>query len=162
MRTTREIARSGARRPGSWTRRSGAAAIRKQTGWPGFEAWSQPGSTTAGLNYYRANHRNAPFNDLHPASTIPTSWSAKEVTRGAKSTIIKVPTLVIWGLRDTAILSGHLSGLEKWVPNLSIKLYPEDDHWVMLQKATAVAKDIRSFIVDKSFPKESVHRAPAR
>jgi pimeloyl-ACP methyl ester carboxylesterase len=89
---------------------------------------------------------------------IPTSWSAAAITTGAKSTIIKVPTLVIWGMRDTAILSGHLSGLEKWVPNLSVKLYPEDDHWVMLQKATAVAKDIRSFIVDRIFPKESVHR----
>jgi pimeloyl-ACP methyl ester carboxylesterase len=122
-------------------------------------AWSQAGSTTAGLNYYRANHRNAPFNDLHPASTIPTSWSAAEVTKGAKSTTITVPTLVIWGMRDTAILSGHLSGLEKWVPNLSVRLYPEDDHWVMLQKAVPVAKDIRGYIEGKSFPKESVYRA---
>jgi pimeloyl-ACP methyl ester carboxylesterase len=122
-------------------------------------AWSQPGSTTAGLNYYRANHRNAPFNDLHPASSIPTSWSAAEVTKGAKSTIINVPTLVIWGLRDAAILSGHLSGLEKWVPNLSVSLYPEDDHWVMLQKAVPVARDIRSYIEGKTFPKESVYRS---
>jgi len=122
-------------------------------------AWSQPGSTTAGLNYYRANHRNAPFNDLHPASTIPTSWSAAEVTKGAKSTTINVPTLVIWGLRDTAILPGHLSGLEKWVPNLSVRLYPEDDHWVMMQKAVPVAKDIRGYIEGKNFPKESVYRS---
>lgn len=122
-------------------------------------AWSQPGSTTAGLNYYRANHRNAPFNDLHPASMIPTSWSAAEVTKGAKSTTINLPTLVIWGLRDTAILPGHLSGLEKWVPNLSVRLYPEDDHWVMLQKAVPVAKDIRGYIEGKNFPKESVYRS---
>jgi pimeloyl-ACP methyl ester carboxylesterase len=124
-----------------------------------ISAWSQPGSTTAGLNYYRANHRNAPFNDLHPASTIPTSWSAAEVTKGAKSTTINVPTLVIWGLRDAAILPGHLSGLEKWVPNLSVRLYPEDDHWVMMQKAVPVAKDIRAYIEGKNFPKESVYRA---
>ncbi len=137
--------------------RSGRYTEKDRQAW--IEAWSQPGSTTAGLNYYRANHRNAPFNDLHPASTIPSSWSANAVTQGAKSTIINVPTLVIWGLRDTAILSGHLSGLDKWVPNLSIRLYPEDDHWVMLQKATSVAKDIRGFIQDKSFPKESVYRA---
>ena len=122
-------------------------------------AWSQPGSTTAGLNYYRANHRNAPFNDLHPASTIPTSWSAAEVTKGAKSTTIDVPTLVIWGMRDGAILPGHLSGLEKWVPNLSVRLYPEDDHWVMLQKAVPVGKDIRAYIEGKNFPKESVYRS---
>jgi pimeloyl-ACP methyl ester carboxylesterase len=121
-------------------------------------AWSQPGSTTAGLNYYRANHRNPPFNDRHPASTVPSSWSAKEVTQGAKSTIIKVPTLVIWGLKDTAILPSHLSGLDKWVPNLSVKLYPDDDHWVMLQKPLPIAHDIRSFLTDKNFPKESVYR----
>src|SRR5262245_27618834 len=70
------------------------------------DAWSQPGSTTGGLNYYRANHRNAPFNDLHPASTITHSWSAKEVTQGAKSKIIRTPTLVLWGMRDNALLTG--------------------------------------------------------
>jgi len=125
-----------------------------------IDAWSQPGSTTAGLNYYRANHRNPPFNDLHPPSTIPTSWSAKEITQGAKTTIIKTPTLVIWGMKDTAILSGHLSGLDKWVPNLSVKLYPDDDHWVMLEKGKSLAQDMRRFIDnDKTFPKESVFRA---
>jgi epoxide hydrolase 4 len=127
-----------------------------------IDAWSQPGSTTAGLNYYRANHRNPPFNDLHPASTIHTSWSAKEITQGAKTTIIKTPTLVIWGMKDTAILSGHLSGLDKWVPNLSVKLYPDDDHWVMLEKGKSLAQDMRRFIDnDKTFPKESVFRAAA-
>ena len=127
-----------------------------------IDAWSQPGSTTAGLNYYRANHRNAPFNDTHPASTIPHSWSAKEVTAGAKSVIIRVPTLVIWGMKDTAILVGHLSGLDKWVPNLSVRLYPDSDHWVMIDKYKEVAQDIRKFVEGKDFPKESVYRAANR
>ena len=123
-----------------------------------IDNWSQTGSTTAGLNYYRANHRNPPFNDRHPASTIPTSWSAKEVTAGAKTTTIRTPTFVIWGMQDTAILSGHLSGLEKWVPNLKVRLYPADDHWVMMAKGKEVAQDIRRYIDDKDFPKESVYR----
>lgn len=127
-----------------------------------IDAWSQPGSTTAGLNYYRANHRNPPFNDRHPASSIPHSWSAKEVTKGAKSTTIKLPTLVIWGMKDNAILVGHLSGLDHWVTNLSVKLYPDDDHWVMLEKNLQVAKDIRGFIDDRNFPKDSVYRAESR
>ncbi|MFN7981786.1 MAG: alpha/beta hydrolase [Vicinamibacterales bacterium] len=124
-----------------------------------IDAWSQPGSTTAGLSYYRANHRNPPFNDTHPASTIDRSWSAKELTAGAKATTIRTPTFVIWGMKDGAILSGHLSGLEKLVPNLKVKLYPDDDHWVMLEKATSVARDIRGFIDNPNFPKESVYRA---
>ena len=44
-------------------------------------AWSQPGSTTAGLNYYRANHRNPPFNDRHPASTVPRRGRARRSPR---------------------------------------------------------------------------------
>jgi pimeloyl-ACP methyl ester carboxylesterase len=124
-----------------------------------IDAWSQAGSTTAGLNYYRANHRNPPFNDRHPASTIAHSCAAQEVTEGSKATVIKISTLVIWGMKDTAILAGHLSGLDKWVTNLSVKLYPDDDHWVMLEKGTQVAQDLRGFIEDKDFPRESVYRA---
>ena len=65
-------------------------------------------------------------------------------------------------MKDTAILSGHLSGLDKWVTNLRVKLYPDDDHWVMLEKAPSVAHDIRRFVDDPSFPKESVYRATVR
>ena len=127
-----------------------------------IDAWSQPGSTTGGLNYYRANHRNPPFNETHPASTIAHSWSAKEVTEGAKSVTIKVPTLVIWGMKDPALLVGHLSGLDKWVANLSVKLYPDSDHWVMLDKYEEVAHDIRKYVEGKDFPKESAYRTAAR
>jgi len=129
-----------------------------------IDAWSQPGSTTAGLNYYRVNHRNAPFNDRHPASTVPQSWSAKELTEssGVKDTIIRLPTLVVWGMKDTALLTGNLSGLDKWVPNLSVKLYPDDDHWVMIEKYREVAEDIRQFIEDKNLAKDSVYRAAPR
>jgi hypothetical protein len=62
-------------------------------------------------------------------------------------------------MKDTSILSSHLSGLDKWVTDLRVKLYPDDDHWVMLEKNTAVAQDIRRFVDDKDFPKESVYRA---
>ena len=127
-----------------------------------IDAWSQPGSTTAGLNYYRVNHRNAPFNDRHPVAT--EAWSAKELTEssGVKDTIIRIPTLVIWGMKDNALLTGNLSGLDKWVPNLSVKLYPDDDHWVMIEKYKEVAQDIRQFIENKNFPKDSVYREVSR
>jgi epoxide hydrolase 4 len=127
-----------------------------------IDAWSQPGSTTAGLNYYRVNHRNAPFNDRHPASSIPQSWSAKELTKGVEDPIIRLPTLVIWGMKDTALLTGNLSGLDKWVRDLSVKLYPDDDHWVMIEKYKEVAQDIRQFIEGKDFPKDSVYRVVPR
>jgi len=122
------------------------------------EAWKVPGALNAGLEYYRANHLNPPFNETHPASTIPTHWSAAAVTQGAKSTIIDVPTLVIWGLKDTALQNGNLSGMEKLVPNVRFKLYPNDTHWVSISKSKEVTQDIRDFVEGKDVPKEAVSR----
>jgi hypothetical protein len=46
---------------------------------------------------------------------------------------------------------------------LPVKLYPDDDHWVMLEKGKSLAQDMRRFIDnDKTFPKESVYRANVR
>jgi pimeloyl-ACP methyl ester carboxylesterase len=124
-----------------------------------IDAWSQPGSTRAGLNYYRANHFNPPSNDLHPASTVAHSWSAKELTQGAKSVVLHMPHLVIWGMKDTASLVGNISGLDKWATDLKVKLYPEGTHWVMVERPLEVSQDMRNFIADdKNFPKESVYR----
>jgi pimeloyl-ACP methyl ester carboxylesterase len=76
--------------------------------------------------------------------------------------IIGTPTLVIWGMKDTSTLVGRLTGLDQWVTNLSVRLYPDDSHWVMLEKPTQVAKDIRAFVEGKDMPKESVYRAGAK
>jgi len=119
------------------------------------KAWSVPGALNAGLEYYRANHLNPPYNETHPKDKVPTSWSAKEVTEGAKSPIIKLPTLVIWGLLDTALQQGNLSDMEKWVPNAHFVLYPHDTHWVSISKTKETDQNIRDFIEGKDFPKES-------
>jgi hypothetical protein len=34
----------------------------------------------------------------------------------------------------------HLSGLDQWVTNLSVRLYLDDAHWVMLEKHTQAAE----------------------
>jgi pimeloyl-ACP methyl ester carboxylesterase len=123
------------------------------------QAWAVPGALNAGLNYYRANHLNPPFNETHPADKVPTSWSAKEVTAGAKSPIIKLQTLVIWGLLDTALQQGNLSGMSKLAPNAHYRLYPQDTHWVSISKPAQVNADIRAFIEDKDVPEESAAKA---
>jgi hypothetical protein len=65
-------------------------------------------------------------------------------------------------MKDTALLVGNISGLDRWAPNLSVKLYPNEDHWVMIEKYKEVAQDVRQFIDGKDFPKESVYRAARR
>src|SRR6266567_4387833 len=60
-----------------------------------IKAWSQPGALTGGLNYYRANRVGPPSADAGEGENTAADPSALTV---------KVPTLVIWGEKDTALL----------------------------------------------------------
>jgi hypothetical protein len=55
----------------------------------------------------------------------------------------------VWGMNDNALQAGNLSGIEKLVPNATIKLYPDGDHWVSVVKAKEVTADIRAFVGGK-------------
>jgi pimeloyl-ACP methyl ester carboxylesterase len=103
-----------------------------------IKAWSQPGALTGGLNYYRANRVGPPA----PAGEPSTGNFAVDPT----ALNVKVPTLVIWGEKDTALLTGNLDGLDQFVPQLIIKRIPDGSHWVIHEKAAEVNADIREFI----------------
>jgi pimeloyl-ACP methyl ester carboxylesterase len=60
--------------------------------------------------------------------------------------IVRVPTLVIWGERDTALLASNLIGLDRVVPTLTIKRIPEGTHWVVREKPADVNRLIREFL----------------
>jgi pimeloyl-ACP methyl ester carboxylesterase len=100
-----------------------------------IEAWSQPGALTGGLNYYRAAHLG-PF----------TGESDASLSADPSLFMVKVPTLVIWGEKDRWLLTGNLEGLEKYVPNLTIKRIPDGSHWVIHEKPGMVNSYIREFI----------------
>ena len=113
-----------------------------------ISAYSQPGSNEAGINWYRANHANPPFNSRVPAANVKRSFSATELV-GANDLTVRVPHLVIWGLRDTALQTGLLSGLSKYAPGYRYKFYPDGDHWVFITHFKEVSRDIRDFIEGK-------------
>jgi pimeloyl-ACP methyl ester carboxylesterase len=106
-----------------------------------IEAWSQPGALTGGLNYYRAARVGPPSGEGEKEGM---SFGVN-----APSLVVKVPTLVIWGEKDTALLTGNLEGLDKFVPNLTIKRIPEGTHWVIHEKPALVDGYIREFIKSK-------------
>jgi pimeloyl-ACP methyl ester carboxylesterase len=105
-----------------------------------IEAWSRPGALTGGLNYYRAARVGPPAGDDKQATNFAAGLGSLEV---------KVPTLVIWGEKDTALLTGNLEGLDKFVPNLTIKRIPDGTHWVIHEQPTLVNEYIRDFIKSK-------------
>jgi epoxide hydrolase 4 len=57
-----------------------------------------------------------------------------------------VPTLVIWGEKDTALLTGNLEGLDKFVTPVTIRRIPDATHWVVREKSDEVNGYIRNFL----------------
>jgi pimeloyl-ACP methyl ester carboxylesterase len=104
-----------------------------------IEAWSQPGALTGGLNYYRAARVGPPSS---PDDKSTGNFAGMDVS----TLMVKVPTLVIWGEKDTALLTGNLEGLDKFVPYLAIKRIPDGTHWVIHEKPALVNGYIREFI----------------
>ena len=104
-----------------------------------LEAWSQPGALTGGLNYYRAA-QVAPPTAAAPAAPAAAPFPALPTMK------VMVPTLVIWGEKDTALLTGNLEGLDAFVPQLTIRRIPDGTHWVVHERPEVVNKYIREFI----------------
>ena len=86
-----------------------------------LSAWTQP-AILGGVNYYRAN---TSFKD----------WSGK----------IAVPTLVIHGMKDVAVLSSVLDGLPDYVDNLKIIRAENSSHWVMHDQPELVISSFKEF-----------------
>jgi len=101
------------------------------------EAWSRPGALTGGLNYYRAS-------TLYPPS--PEDPGAARLALEAKDFVVSVPTLVVWGERDTALLPGCLDGLDEVVPDLKLVRVPDATHWVARERTALVIKEIETWM----------------
>jgi len=104
-----------------------------------IQAWSQEGALDAGLNYYRAAR-------LGPPDAATHTPAHGNYTPDLASTIVKVPTLLIWGLQDQYLLAGNLSGIAKYVPDLTLKLVPTASHWITHEKPDQVNGFIREFV----------------
>jgi len=98
------------------------------------QAWAQPGALAASLNYYRAS----PLYPATPPESIPELR--------AQDFMVRVPTLVIWGEADTALLPQLLDGLEQCAPDLRIERIAGGSHWVVHEFPERVASLIRDFV----------------
>ena len=59
---------------------------------------------------------------------------------------VKVPTMVIWGEADQALLTGNLEGLEEYVSPLTVRRIPDGSHWVTHEQPELVNSLIRDFL----------------
>jgi pimeloyl-ACP methyl ester carboxylesterase len=102
-----------------------------------IEAWSRPGALSGGLNYYRASPLHPPGDSDPGAATV--KFDPATVT-------IRVPTLVIWGLGDTALLPCNLEGLDAYVQDLRIIRVDEATHWIVHEQPDFINRSIREFL----------------
>jgi pimeloyl-ACP methyl ester carboxylesterase len=100
-------------------------------------AWGQPGALRGGLNYYRA----ARMGDQVAAGGVPEEYMEK-----IKTQTVEVPTLVIWGENDAALLPSLTRGLSEWVPRLRVEIVPGAGHWVPYERPDVVNALIRDFV----------------
>jgi pimeloyl-ACP methyl ester carboxylesterase len=99
--------------------------------------WSQPGAFSAMLNWYRGSKVVVP----PPGVTVPLpNFLLRAFPK------VKVPTLVIWGMKDAALLPLQLEGLEELVEDLTIERLPSAGHFAPWEAGEDVAAALRPFL----------------
>lgn len=102
------------------------------------QAWTNQGRGLTGpLNYYRAS-------PLRPPAGPDDALHRVELPDEAVT--VHVPTTLLWGERDKALLPALLDGLERWVPDLQIHRMPQASHWIVHEQPERVAELIRSLL----------------
>ena len=99
-------------------------------------AWSQ--GLTGPLNYYRASPLRPPAGPDDALHTLALPDEAVTV---------RVPTTVLWGEQDAALLPGLLQGLARWVPDLDLVPVPQASHWIVHEQPALVVATIKRLLV---------------
>ncbi|MBV9929845.1 MAG: alpha/beta hydrolase [Alphaproteobacteria bacterium] len=101
--------------------------------------WAQEGALTAMLNWYRAAKIEVPRPGEAATAPLWTKLPFPHVTQ---------PTLVVWGLKDTALLPVQLEGLHGLVDDLRLVTSPTASHFVTWEEPEIVTSAIRDFLAE--------------
>jgi pimeloyl-ACP methyl ester carboxylesterase len=101
-----------------------------------LDQWSQPGALTAMLNWYRASAVIVPGMDETPL---------RPAFLDAPFPVITMPTLVVWAVRDVALLPCQLEGLDTLVARLTVTKI-DAGHFAPWQAPEAVNAAIRDWL----------------
>lgn len=102
-----------------------------------LDEWSQPGALTGMLNWYRASAVEVPAMDEEPE---------RPAFLDAPFPPTRMPVLVIWGMKDVALLPSQLDGLDQVVPDLTVVRVEDAGHFVPWEKPQAVTAAIRDWL----------------
>jgi pimeloyl-ACP methyl ester carboxylesterase len=93
------------------------------------------------LNWYRAARLIVP----PPLLTVPIpNWVLGAFPK------VRVPTLVVWGMRDPALLPLQLDGMDRLVEDLTIVRLPEVGHFAPWEAPEPVAQVLGHFLAGQA------------
>lgn len=95
------------------------------------EAWSH--GLGGPLNWYRASPLKPPTGADAPIHQVVLADA--DVT-------VRLPTTLLWGEQDHALLPGLLDGLDRWVPSLRTVRVPDASHWIVHEQPARVAATV--------------------
>jgi pimeloyl-ACP methyl ester carboxylesterase len=98
-------------------------------------AWAE--GLQGGLNFYVAS-------PLKPNK--PGEQALQNLNMPEEMLRIAVPTLLLWGMQDVALLPHLNVGLEAYVPNLTYVPIEEGSHWVVHEQPELVQREIAAFL----------------
>ncbi len=104
-----------------------------------LDEWRQEGALTAMLNWYRASDIEVPEPDEKARTPLWTKLPFPSV---------KVPTLVVWAMKDRALLPVQLEGLNDLVDDLRIVAVADSGHFLPWEQPEPVISAIRDFIAE--------------
>ena len=104
-----------------------------------LDQWSASGALTAMLNWYRASEMVVPA--IGEDAALP-AWVNLPFPK------VTVPTLVVWGLRDTALLPVQLATMHEHVPDLRTAATADAGHFIPWEYPDFVIAAIRDFIAE--------------
>ena len=102
-----------------------------------LDEWSQPGALTAMFNWYRASPTDVPAMD---EVVETTAFLQKPFPQ------LHIPTLIVWGTKDPALLPCQLDGIETYVPNATVIRIPDAGHFSPWEAPDAVTKAMRDWL----------------
>lgn len=97
--------------------------------------WDQ--GLNAALNYYRAS-------PMRPPRLGDPAASALHLPQDMLT--VNVPTCVIWGMQDSALLPGLIEGLGDYVPKLTVHRIKKGTHWLLHEQPARVTQQVADFL----------------
>ncbi|HYG47961.1 MAG TPA: alpha/beta hydrolase [Allosphingosinicella sp.] len=104
-----------------------------------LDDWSQPGVLTTMLNWYRASKIFVP---------APGEEARAPLWTHAPFPKLRMPTLVVWGLKDVALLPVQLEGLPDLIEDLRLVTSTTASHFITWEEPGTVTSAIRDFMAE--------------